>query len=287
MPTSTSPFRFDAATAIAPGADGSQYTTTIDGGFTIGPKAHGGYLLALAARAAGAALASQNSVHIDPLATTAHFLRSPDAGPAEIDVVVLRQGRSASQVRTTIIQEGKPQVEATFTMGALEPEPTDPWWTNVSLPAMAPIEDCIRLEADRPGAPFRVNLSDHVDMRADPAVLRFAVGEPTGRGELRTWISFTDGRPIDPLALLLFLDALPPASLDLVPSGWIPTLSLTAYLRSRPAPGPLLAKQYIRTVQDERMDESCELWDTTGRLVGQATQLAGIRLPEGAEPPAR
>jgi hypothetical protein len=28
------------------------------------------------------------------------------------------------------------------------------------------------------------------------------------------------------------------------------------------------------------VDETCEVWDVTGRLVGQATQLAGIRLPD-------
>ena len=70
---------------------------------------------------------------------------------------------------------------------------------------------------------------------------------------------------------------LPPASLDLVPSGWVPTLSISAYLRSRPAPGPLRVRQYVRHLQERHLDEVCEVWDAEGRLVGQATQLAGIR----------
>ena len=90
--------------------------------------------------------------------------------------------------------------------------------------------------------------------------------------------------PLLSLSLLFFLDALPPATFEVVMSGWVPTLSLTAYVRARPAPGPLRIRQVAHAIDDGRVDETCEVWDVSGRLVGQATQLAGIRLPIDAEP---
>ncbi len=65
----------------------------------------------------------------------------------------------------------------------------------------------------------------------------------------------------------------------------MPTLSLTAYVRARPAPGPLRIRQTAHSIDDHRVDEACEIWDSTDRLVGQATQLAAIRIPEGTDPP--
>ena len=65
----------------------------------------------------------------------------------------------------------------------------------------------------------------------------------------------------------------------------MPTLTLTSYVRARPAPGPLRIRQFVQSVDDGRFDEVCEIWDSTDRLVAQATQLAAIRLPEGAVAP--
>lgn len=280
---------FDVATAVhhtsAPDASGPvTYAVTIDDGWTVAGKPNGGYLAALSARAAGEALGVAGSTHRDPLATTVHYLRAPDVGDAEVHVEVLRVGRGASQARATVIQDDQVCVEATFTMGTLADAATPPWWTAREEFAVAPYDDCIRLPAEREGSPFVVPILDRADVRLDPAVLGFAVGAPSGHANLRGWISLADGRPSDPLAMLFFLDALPPATFELVRSGWVPTLSLTAYVRARPAPGPLRICQRAHAVDGDRVDETCEIFDATGRLVGQATQLAAIRIPEGAEP---
>ena len=277
---------FDAATAVAVRGDESAFDVTIDQGWTVGPKPNGGYLLAILGRAAGEALAMAGSQHRDPLAATAHYLWAPDPGNALVSTTVLRSGRGASQVRTTLSQDDQACVEATFTLGTLPADPPPPWWSARELFDVAPIEDCVAIPAAREGSPFVVPIMDRTDLRLDPAVMGFATGKPSGDANLRGWISFADGRPVDPLSLLFFLDALPPATFELAPTGWVPTLSLTAYVRARPVPGPLRIRQVAHAVDGGRVDETCEVWDSSGRLVGQATQLAGIRIPDGLMPPS-
>ncbi len=277
---------FEVATAVRPRPGGVAFDVDIDRGWTVGEKPNGGYLLGMIVRAAGDALGAVGSAHRDPLAATAHYLRAPGVGPAEVHAEVLRAGRGASQVRAVLRQDGQACVDVTTTLGALPAEPPPPWWTARELFDVAPFEDCIALPARREGAPFEVPIMDRCDLRLDPEVLGFASGRPSGSADLRGWVSFSDGGPIDPLALLFFLDSLPPATFELAATGWVPTLSLTAYVRARPAPGRLRIRQRAHAVDDGRVDESCEVWDSAGRLVGQATQLAGIRIPDGIEPPA-
>lgn len=278
------PFEFDVATTVRPRGDGT-FDIDVDPGFTVGPKPNGGYLLATAANAAREALAATGSPHGDPIAASAHFLWAPDPGPAEVQTQVLRVGRSASQIRATVLQHGDPCVEATFTMTELGSGLSAPWWTGKRPPEVAPLDDCIRLPPSREGAPFVVSIMDRTDLRLDPAVIGFASGRPSGQADLRGWISFADGRPADALGLLFFIDALPPATFELADAGWVPTLSLTAYVRAQPAPGPLRVRQWAQSVDGGRVDEVCEVWDANDRLVAQATQLAAIRIPEGLEAP--
>lgn len=275
-------FEFDHATAVTARGDGVTFDGRVDPGWTVGDKPNGGYLLALAAGAAAEALAAAGSDHRDPLAATAHYLRAPEVGPVEVRCAVLRTGRGASQVRASLWQQDRVCVEATFTMGVLPEDPADPYWTTREVIDIAPRDRCVRLPAAREGSPFVVPIMDRTELLLDPAVLGFTRGEPSGRANLRGWISFADGRPADPAGMLFFCDALPPATFELVMSGWVPTLSLTVYVRARPAPGPLRISQSAHAVDDGRVDETCEVWDATGRLVAQATQLAGIRVPDPA-----
>ncbi|MGI8710075.1 MAG: thioesterase family protein [Acidimicrobiales bacterium] len=278
---------FDRATAIRPGAADGRFDVDIDAGWTVGPKPNGGYLLALAGRAAGQVAVDAGAPHRDPLAATAHYLRAPDVGPADVTAEVLRLGRTASQVRTVLRQADEACVEATITLGELDESAAPPWWNGLDPVALPAIEDCVPLPSARPGAEFTVAIMDRCDVRLDPAVLGFAAGAPGGSGEVRGWTCFTDGRPVDPLALLFFVDAFPPATFELATTGWVPTLSLSAYVRARPAPGPLRISQRAQVVAEARVDEVCEVWDCADQLVAQATQLAGIRIEPGTEPPPR
>jgi hypothetical protein len=80
------------------------------------------------------------------------------------------------------------------------------------------------------------------------------------------------------VSLLFAVDAFPPATFDIEFSGWVPTLELTVYIRALPAPGPVRVLQRAELIDAQRVDESCYIWDRTGRLVAQGRQLAGVRL---------
>lgn len=93
------------------------------------------------------------------------------------------------------------------------------------------------------------------------------------------WIELLGEEGFDPVSLLYAVDAFPPATIDTSVLSWAPTVELTAYIRAVPAPGPVRILTRARLVSAEWVDETCDVWDVTGRLVAQASQLA--KVPSG------
>jgi hypothetical protein len=273
---------FDVATAVRRrGGDGARasYDADLDPDWRIGTKPNGGYLLAVLARAALHASAHAEVAHPHPIAVSAHFLAAPDAGPMQVDVEMLRIGRSASQLRASLLADGRRCVEALVTCGRL-PAGAEPWWSDLPVPPFPPEESCVLAPHDTPA--FPVPLLKVVQERLDPATAGFAAGRPSGRGEIRGWVRLADGRAPDPLALLVAADCLPPATFELGLTGsWVPTMELTVYVRAVPAAGALRARLRARMVGADRVDEQCDVWDSSDHLVATGHQLAAIRLPEG------
>lgn len=265
---------FTSATAVTAVGAG-RYEAGIDEGWTIVGKPNGGYLLALMARAALCELATAVDGQPHVLAASAHYLRAPSPGPAIVAVDPLRTGRSMSQIRARLEQDGQACVEALLTVGALEPAAEPSWQDREPVP-LPPAQRCLRVPAEQPGQ-GRIALYDEIEALLDPANLGFTTGAPGGTGELRGWLRFADGHEPGPLTLLFAVDSFPPATLDLGSRGWVPTLELSAYVRALPAPGPLRVRQRARLVEGGLVDEVCEVWDSRGRLVAQGTQLARVR----------
>jgi acyl-CoA thioesterase len=273
---------FDAATAVRRTGPG-RYAAEIDPQWRIGKRPHGGYLLALMGRAAGLEAGPDQPY---PTAVSAHYLAPPTVAPAEIAVETVRRGRTVVQQQVTLSVDGTLCVAALITCGQL-PDGQTPWWRGVPPIDLPPEQDCV-LMAPAAGTGPRIASSLHevVTERIDPACLRTGDGTPAGTGEMRGWLRLRDGKQPDPFVLLLAIDCLPPASYDLgVPPSWVPTLELTGYVLAVPAPGPLRVRLKARLVADGRMDEECDVVDSTGALVATARQLAGVRLPAGAASP--
>ena len=123
------------------------------------------------------------------------------------------------------------------------------------------------------------------DLRFHPGQIGWAVGKPGGTAELSAWLRLADGREPDPVSLLMVVDALPPTVFELGMMGWAPTVELTAHVRAKPAPGWLKVRHVTRNLAGGMFEEDCEVWDSAGRLVAQARQLA--RQPRSRYRPGR
>lgn len=253
------------------------FEAEISDGWSIVGAVNGGYLKAMIGRALSAALP-----HPDPFSVTAHYLSATQPGPAVIRTTVVRTGRTLSTGSASLCQRGPDgaEVERIRVLGtygdlaALSGEVR----TSATPPELPPYERCIGLE-HAPESFGDVTMVHRMAARLDPAVVGWALGEPSGRGEVRGWFAFADGRDADPLSLLLVGDAMPPTAFDLGMVGWVPTIELTTHVRARPAPGPLRVVITTRNLAGGYLEEDAEIWDTADRLVAQSRQLA--RAPRG------
>lgn len=277
---------FDAATAVRDrgllrsDSDVRAFDVDINKGWTIGPdKPNGGYLLAMLGRAAIEAVASAGGSQPHVIAANVNYVASPLLGPATVEVEVPRIGRTASQARARLVSGGSVAVEAMFTLGTLG-HGSEPWWGGSPPVDVVPESDA----AGPPPGMERPPFAEKMALRLDPSTAGFARGAPGGRGELKGWLRFADGRDFDALSLLLVVDSCPPATFDLIATGWVPTLSLTAYIRAEPTPGPLRLRFRVGMVQSGFADEFLEVWDSNGRLVATSTQVVALRIPEGTPP---
>ena len=260
---------FDAATAVRRGPDGG-LLAELDGRWDVGGGIlNGGYLLAVAARAA-----VLDSPHPHAVALSGSYLRAPAAGPAVLSVVPGPAGRTLAHAAVTLADAVGPALAVqvtTATLGSAEPERTVP------APEVPPVEECLSLAANAHLAPLGLGvpgLTRRVETRVDPATAGWAVGAPSGEPVLRAWVRFADDREPDPLALVTFADVLPPTLWATGLLGWAPTVQLQVLVRGLPAPGWCLVEARGGLLAGGWHDEDYRIWDSTGRLVAQSRQLA-------------
>lgn len=268
---------FDRATAVtALGAD--RYAASLAEDYAVLGNPNGGYLLAVVAKAALAHLEATDTDHPHCLAASASFVEPASCGEVEIELSVHRRGSRITHLGAAVRQRGEVKVDALLACGRLEDAADARYQVpcDVDLP---PVEACERRPAE--GLPgVSIAIMDRVELLLDPATAGFAHGRLSDAAEVRGWLRLADGRPMDPLALLFAADVLPPATFAIGSTGWVPTLQLCTFVRAIPAPGWLVARQRARAVVGGFVDEVCELWDSTGRVVAQATQLAMVRFPD-------
>ncbi len=271
---------FDAATALRPRADGSTFDLDIHPLWTVGDKPNGGFLLALLGRAAAQVIGADTGAAWDVQSATVTYLAAPALEAAEIRTTLLRRGRTASHVRAVLVQSERTMVDAVLVLGALAPG-SAPRYSDIAPLHIPEPEQCVRLPPQTPeGVPVGVLVT--TDLRLDPLTVPGGP-RPGGEGppvaELRGWLRFADGREPDAGSLLYFADAIPPATLLIGSTGWVPTLSMSVYVRARPAPGWLGIRFTAHLVAAGTVDETCTLWDSHGNMVAQGTQLARLRFP--------
>lgn len=242
--------------------DGS-FTAELHPDWAIKERPHGGYLLALLAKAAtdGSAL--------DPLSISAQFLRPPKVGPVLLRVEELKAGRTVTVVRACLEQSGRTCVDATVTLGKLPSG--EPDWAERSTMPVNPPSTAIDLAGVGSGKSF--GLARICDLRLEPDGAGFLNGSTDAPPRLRLWARPRTSQP-DLLFSLIAGDLSMPSVFNLGRFGWAPTVQLTALLRARPANGWLRLAVESKTVHGPWFDEDTRVFDSTGQLVCQARQLA-------------
>jgi len=269
VPQTRPPSEFDAATAVRR-AEGGGLAAELDPGWDVGGGIlNGGYLLAVAGRAA-----VLESPHAHPVALSATYLRAPAAGPATLTVAAATAGRTLANSLVTLADAGGPALVVQATTATLGDD--EVVWSE-PMPDAPSVEECASLAEHRhvaePTAPLP-GLSQRLETRLDPVTAGWALGRPSGEPVIRGWMRFSDGRDADPLAMALFADALPPTGFSLGRMGWAPTVQLQVLVRALPAPGWCFVEARGGDMAGGWVDEDYRIWDSTGRLVARSRQLA-------------
>lgn len=286
MPT-PSPWEASAVEAVGDG----RYRAEIGEDWQLAVAPQGGIVAAVAARAMAAGLAAARpEAAVDQRLRSIHgvFASPVPCGPVEIDVRVLRAGRSASQVQATLHAPG---ADAGFTalaiFGGTRPgfEFTELRYPEVPDPeGQRSFRDPLPPEA---GAvePIRFPFWERV-VEGRPA-LGHAFWDPTPRTEAvaASWFRFddppigADGR-LDPLSQLVLVDVMPGAVFERVSpteDRWFaPSADLTVHLFGAATPGWLLAHFTAHRAGEGWASVDAALWDPRGpdgpELVAWATQ---------------
>ena len=254
------PFANDSSVALD---SPDRFRATIASGWDILGNANGGYLLAIAARAA-----SETAGGRLPASITAHFLSPGRPGPAIIDTRIEKAGRRFTTVSATMADESRPMLAMLGSFVDIDMEPHPLTRVEATPPEMPPPDDCIPIE---PTETFPPPFMGKVELRMQPDDAQMTSGVPRFRG----WFRLRDEEPIDSFGLLVAVDAFPPTIFAAhVPIGWTPTLELTAHVRGVPEPGWLRCEFTTRFISGGYVEEDGEVWDGSDRLVAQSRQLA-------------
>ncbi|MGI8762095.1 MAG: thioesterase family protein [Jatrophihabitantaceae bacterium] len=263
------PHPFDADTAVSRTAAGEFDATVSERWSLLAGHANGGYALGLCVRALQA-----EAAYPDPVVVTAHYLRRVLPGPARLIVDPIRVGRRLWVGEVRLMQDGKEKVRASAAFADLATASGRTELRN-SAPDLPPPEQCLALSDEH--RPPGLTLADRVEYRYR-TLPGWRTGTPNGRLDYEFWMRFAPGpdgriRDADTLALPALVDMATPPVLDLGELSST-TIELSVHVRGVPAPGWLACRSSTRHVIDGYHEEDFEAWDSTGRLVAQARQLA-------------
>jgi acyl-CoA thioesterase len=283
------PTPFDVATTATPaGPPDGRYRGTIDGSWSLRPLPQGGVVTALAVRAMADELDDPDQ-RLRTLHTT--FVAPVTEGPVEIDVEVLRRGRSMSHARTEVRTPGAAHGHLTT---AVFGAPRRGFaFTDLEPPSgHLALADARSFRDPPPPGVGAFPPTPFWDLRLEG---RGALGhapweayEPD-RAEHGTWYRLDDAPmgadgELDPLALIVYADTMPGAVAEKVGPGnrsdWFgPSVDLTVHLLDVCRSPWVLAHNRARHAGDGYASIDMALWDcgTDGtadpRLVAYATQV--------------
>jgi len=242
--------------------------------WTIGPKVHGGVMVALCAKAAREAYretaADGGSVAAAPVAVSANFLSAPDPGPVRVVTTMRKRGRRIGLMDVELVSGNRACVHAVVTLGDPEHDAAPLMSDNpvTRLMGPEPPADVGPIGPGHPGA--------EINNIARGAVIHPFVVEsvaPDQAPVFMTWVRPRQER-VDELFALMCSDISLPVSYAVGRRGWAPTVQLTAYLRGLPADGWLRVVCTAALIGQDWFDEDHTVVDSAGRIIVQSRQLA-------------
>ncbi|MEM7675163.1 MAG: thioesterase family protein [Myxococcota bacterium] len=246
--------------ALAVTKDGDRWMTRVAEGYDVFGIPHGGYVAALAANAVLHA-----SKAPDLFTVTVHFIKKSQVGPLSFEVTPLGASRRFATWLAVGKQNDVPVVTCMASVGdrtAID----GPTWSSLvapKAPTPAPAEERI---TNVPG------IAQLGRLELDPATIPFVRGEKAKTAFMRGSSEF---ETTSALTGLIACDVTPPAAWNALGSqGWVPTVELTAHIRTRPAPGPMTLHVETRHVADGFLEEDALVFDSAGALFVQSRQLA-------------
>ncbi|OIN80310.1 thioesterase family protein [Mycobacterium malmoense] len=254
------------------------YEGELDKHWTIGPKVHGGAMLALCANAARTAHGGQGlQPALQPVAVSASFLWAPDPGAVRLVTSIRKRGRRISVVDVELTQGDRTAVHAVVNLG--EPEHFPPGGRAAPLLSANPVLDLMAPEPPDdvapigPGHPLAglVHLGEGCDVR--PVLSTMGLSANGRPPVIQMWARPRGVAP-DALFALMCGDLSAPVTFAVDRTGWAPTIQLTAFLRGLPADGWLRIIATCMEIGHDWFDEDHIVVDSLGRLVVQARQLA-------------
>jgi acyl-CoA thioesterase len=214
--------------------------------------------------------------------STTVFAGQVAAGNLEIDVQVLRRGRSATQVLSTIRNEGA-HTGATV-LAVFGSTRRGPSFVDTAPPEVPPPAACASYRDPVPSGIERVPILPfwtRVEGRAALGHPPWEEHEPTA-SDVATWLRFdqpplmSDGS-LDPLGILTLADRMPGCIGEMTghrgPRWFAPSADLTVHLLGAPRSEWLLAHDRARWADDGWASAESSIWDEHGTLVAYATQM--------------
>ncbi len=260
-----------------------RYSAVIGPQWDLAIAPQGGVLAAIAARTMASELGTEQ-----PLRSFHGVFASPvPVGPVEVEVDVIRRGRSVSQLAASL---HAPDAESGFrALAAFGNERPGFGYTELVMPDVPAPDECrsfrdpLPPEAGIPdGEPFPF-WRDVLEGR--PALgTPFWDPSPRDQAEVASWFRFEhppltdDDGQFDPLALLVAADMMPSAvfqRIDPIEERWFaPSVDLTVHLFDVPKGEWILNHNRAHHVGQGYASAECALWDPIGpTLCAWATQI--------------
>jgi acyl-CoA thioesterase len=285
---------FERQMALEPDPGGpARYRVELDPRWNCPVVPQGGVMAAVAARAMSIEL-DRHDQRLRSLTTV--FAAQVPAGPAVVDVTVLRRGRTMSQATATVRAEGAAAGHTSVAVFGTDRGGFE--FTDLAMPEVPGPGDCPSFRdppppevADRFAAREPFAFWQHVEGR--PAIGRAPWDDdvvPTS-SECAFWYRFDEPpmRPdgsLDPLAVVALCDLMPSSVGQRMgpgtPEWYPPSADLTVHVLGESRSDWLLGHLRARRATEGYASVEVALWDPTGpALVGHATQVMFLSFPDG------